>query len=117
MASRPAPSPPDGEPQSVREVALSDSAAATSAAAAGPVEDESAAGPPAYYIATRPLFIGGQFGRAFNAGDRVPADHVEAYGWAEQVRRPDESEQPSAAAPHTMPETASGQATSKEGDA
>ncbi|GAA2990814.1 hypothetical protein [Streptosporangium longisporum] len=105
---------PKGEPQSVREVALSDTADATSTVDTEPAKDETSA--PPYYIATRPLFIGGQFGRAFNAGDRVPPSHVETYGWADHVRRPDESEQPPAV-PQTMPETASGQATSKEGDA
>ncbi|MEV0584107.1 hypothetical protein [Nonomuraea sp. NPDC050310] len=74
--------------------------------------------PPAYYVATEPLFIGGQFGRAFNVGDRVPVEHVDRYGWADKVRRsdeaPSEQDQPPAA-PQNEPET--DQATSKEGEA
>lgn len=76
------------------------------------------AAPPPYYIATRPLFIGGQFGRAHNPGDRVPAEHVERYGWHDGVRPPDGYEAPASPQPETEPETGSGQATSsKEGDA
>lgn len=63
---------------------------------------------PPYYIAVEPLFIdGNQFNRAHNPGDRVPADHVETYGWADKVRPPEP--------PKTEPETEPGQATSKEG--
>ncbi|MEU8040868.1 hypothetical protein [Streptosporangium sp. NPDC049078] len=94
-------------PQSVREVALADDASATST-----VEAQTATGEPGppYYIAAAPLFIDDQFSRAFNVGDRVPAEHVEKYGWADKVRPP--------AAPQIEPETAPGQATSsKEGDA
>ncbi|MET8866535.1 hypothetical protein ABZW11_26655 [Nonomuraea sp. NPDC004580] len=75
-----------------------------------------AAPAPPYYIATRPLHIGGQFGRAHNVGDRVPAEHVELYGWHDGVRLPDGYEAP-ASAPTIAPETGSGQATSKEGEA
>lgn len=79
--------------------------------------------PPAYYIALEPLFVGGQFGRAHNPGDRVPVEHVDRYGWADKVRRPDEDpagrgkpdEQP---APQNEPETSEGQATTeRKGDA
>ena len=79
-------------------------------------EDRTSKAPP-YYIATQPLFLGDQFSRAHNPGDRVPADHVEAYGWANKVRHPDHTPEQPSAAPHTEPETALGQATSsKEGD-
>ncbi|MER7131257.1 hypothetical protein [Streptosporangium saharense] len=72
--------------------------------------------PPApYYIAVEPLFVGDQFSRAFNPGDRVPREHVEAYGWADKVRLPDSPEQ-QPAAPQTVPETAPGQATTTEKD-
>ncbi|MEU9888012.1 hypothetical protein [Sphaerisporangium sp. NPDC051011] len=69
--------------------------------------------PPPYYIATEPLFIDDNpFARAHNAGDRVPADHVERYGWAGKVRHPD----PDPAT--TPPETRQGQATTEgKGDA
>jgi hypothetical protein len=75
---------------------------------------------PPYYIAVQPLFIdGSQFARAHNPGDRVPADHVDAYGWADLVRPPDgydAAERP-ADEPPSEPETTTGQATSsKEGD-
>lgn len=64
--------------------------------------------PPPYYIATEPLFIGGDpFSRAHNPGDRVPADHVEQYGWADKVRHPDQ--------PSNEPETP--QATPERTDA
>jgi|GEM_PF-3630517 len=97
--------PPVG-PQIVRRVALADSASATPTVGAQPATDESS---PPYYIATRPLFIDDQFSRAFNVGDRVPAEHVDKYGWADKVRPP---------APQIEPETPPGQATSsKEGDA
>jgi hypothetical protein len=91
--------------QSVREVTLADEASAAATVKGQPVEDEAAL---PYYIATAPLFIGGdQFSRAHNVGDQVPAEHVEQYGWADKVRRPDTPE----------PETAPGQApnTSKDG--
>lgn len=75
---------------------------------------------PPYYIATEALYLdGNQFARAHNAGDRVPAEHVEAYGWAGKVRHPDDDtpKQPPVAA-HNEPETAVGQATTEEkGDA
>jgi hypothetical protein len=73
---------------------------------------------PPYYIATAPLFIGGsQFARAHNVGDRVPAEHVEEHGWANLVCPPDGYEAPAAPPqPSNEPETAPGQATSKEGD-
>ena len=69
--------------------------------------------PPPYYIATEALFIGGnQFARAHNAGDRVPVDHVDRYGWADQVRPPDGYQ------PRNEPETDGGQATTEgKGDA
>lgn len=35
------------------------------------------------YIANEALFIG--IHRAFNAGDEVPEEHVEKYGWADKV--------------------------------
>jgi len=105
--STPAKEDPPVGPQAVREVALADNATATSTVETRPAADESS---PPYYIATRPLFIDDQFSRAFNVGDRVPAEHVEKYGWADKVRP--------AAAPQIEPETAPGQATSsKEGDA
>lgn len=72
---------------------------------------------PPYYIAVEPLYLdGNQFARAHNVGDRVPADHVEEYGWADKVRHPDE---PAATdQPHNEPETAIGQATTDgKGDA
>lgn len=72
---------------------------------------------PPYYIATAALYLdGSQFSRAHNAGDRVPAEHVERYGWADLVRPPDGY---TATPNHTPsePETTTGQATSsKEGD-
>lgn len=70
---------------------------------------------PPYYIATAPLFIGDQFGRAFNPGDRVPAQHVATYGWQNLVRPPDGWEP---APPQTpdKPDAKDGQATtSSEG--
>lgn len=71
---------------------------------------------PPYYIAERPLFIGDQFSRAHNPGDRVPAEHVEKYGWHAGVRPPDGY--PASDQPPSEPETSSGQATSsKEGEA
>lgn len=42
------------------------------------------------FEATEDLFVDGV--RAFNAGDRVPAGHVDRFKWREQVRRVDESE-------------------------
>ncbi|MET8334361.1 hypothetical protein [Streptosporangium canum] len=80
-------------------------------------EDRTSKVPP-YYIATQPLFLGDQFSRAHNVGDHVPAAHVEAYGWADKVRRPDDTPEQPSAAPRTEPETPPGQAISKEsGDA
>lgn len=40
---------------------------------------------PETFIATEALFIGRS--RAHNAGDAVPADNVEKYGWADKVAR------------------------------
>jgi hypothetical protein len=72
---------------------------------------------PPYYIATEPLFVGDQFTRAFNPGDRVPPDHVDRYGWADKVRRPDEPH-PRPGTPADQPETTEDQATIEEkGDA
>lgn len=75
---------------------------------------------PPYFIAAEPLFIdGNQFNRAHNPGDRVPADHVEKYGWADKVRHPnDDAPQQSPAVAHNEPESEPGQAaSSKKGDA
>jgi len=117
MARREPAPPEDGgkaadaiEVQSVRDVT-------PPTESTGPEETPAEDTPPPYYIATAPLFIGDQFGRAFNAGDRVPAEHVDRYGWAHLVHRPDEDPQQPPAAPADEPETAPGQATSKEGDA
>lgn len=82
-------------------------------------------GTPPYYIATRPLYIGGNpFARAHQAGDRVPVEHVDLYGWQHGVRPPDGWEtpappsKPSSKPTTSEPESGSGQATStKEGDA
>jgi hypothetical protein len=67
--------------------------------------------PAPYYVATGPLFYGGGFGampvRAFNAGDRVPADLVIPNGWAAQVRHPDDDPDPAPAA--TTDATTAGQ--------
>ena len=75
--------------------------------------------PPPYYIAVEPLFIdGNQFNRAHNVGDRVPADHVETYGWADKVRHPDDTPKQPPAAARNEPETPTGQAANEEkGDA
>jgi hypothetical protein len=83
-----------------------------------PSTEPATAAPPPYYIAEQPLFIGGnQFARAHNVGDRVPAEHVEKYGWHAGVRPPDGYETPAPPQPSNEPETATGQATSsKEGD-
>lgn len=74
---------------------------------------------PPYFIAAEPLFIdGNQFNRAHNPGDRVPADHVEKYGWADKVRHPNDAPQQSPAVAHNEPESEPGQAaSSKKGDA
>lgn len=73
---------------------------------------------PPYYIATKPLCIGGNpFARAHQPGDRVPVEHVELYGWRDGVRAPDGFEAPASPKPTTEPETSKGQATSKEGEA
>jgi len=48
-----------------------------------------------WYIADRALPVGLEMGgetmppRAFNAGDRVPAEHVEKFDWYEYVHAPD----------------------------
>lgn len=42
------------------------------------------------YEATETLFIEGV--RAFNEGDRVPAEHVSKFDWRDKVRRIDEEE-------------------------
>jgi hypothetical protein len=42
------------------------------------------------YEATEDLFINGV--RAFNTGDRVPAEHVSKFDWADKVRRIDEED-------------------------
>ncbi|GAA3027231.1 hypothetical protein [Streptosporangium longisporum] len=80
-----------------------------------PVPDTAAltgdAAPP-YYIAARALFVDNQFGRAFNPGDRVPAEHVERFGWTDHVVRPDLA----GADLVNEPATTTGQATnSKDG--
>jgi hypothetical protein len=67
--------------------------------------------PPPYYIAEQPLFIGGQFGRAHNPGDRVPPDSVDTYGWHHLVRPPDGYTAPEQT--QSEPETPDGQATTK----
>jgi hypothetical protein len=72
---------------------------------------------PPYYVADQALFI--EHVRAFNAGDRVPVEHVERYGWADKVHHPDGPQQ---LTPEPPPEpeqkTNAGQATTKkEGDA
>ncbi|MFD1547016.1 hypothetical protein [Nonomuraea guangzhouensis] len=84
-----------------------------------PKTENDAADRPPYYIATEALYLdGSQFNRAHNPGDRVPADHVEAYGWADKVRHPDDTPKQPPAAAHNEPETAVGQATTdKKGDA
>jgi hypothetical protein len=83
-----------------------------------PTATPASAAPP-YYIATAPLFIGGsQFARAHNVGDRVPVEHVEAYGWQSGVRLPDGYDPPASPQPHNEPETrTSGRATSEGKDA
>lgn len=58
--------------------------------------------PAPHYVATATLWYGGGFGamavRAFNAGDRVPADLVEPNGWTAYVRHPDDDPDPAPAA-------------------
>lgn len=60
---------------------------------------------PAFYVATGPLYVGGGQGsfpaRAFNAGDRVPADLVAVNGWGRGVKVPDDYEPPAPAAQPT----------------
>ncbi|MGP3914302.1 hypothetical protein [Nonomuraea sp. 10N515B] len=78
---------------------------------------EAPAAPP-YYIATQSLYIGAA--RAHAIGDRVPPEHVERFGWAHKVRRPDEAEAAAPApVPTVQPATDEGQAptasTEKEG--
>ncbi|MER7500442.1 hypothetical protein AB0L05_27670 [Nonomuraea pusilla] len=71
---------------------------------------------PPYYIATAPLFIGDQFSRAFNPGDRVPVEHVDRFGWHDKVRAPEGYAAPTSKT--TEPETPdSGQATTEGKDA
>jgi len=45
---------------------------------------------PQFYVAETDLFVTGEGfpARAFNAGDRVPAEHVERFGWHGQVSAP-----------------------------
>jgi hypothetical protein len=49
---------------------------------------------PPFWIADVPLPVGAEMGgaampvRAFNPGDRVPADHVDRYGWRPYVSPP-----------------------------
>jgi hypothetical protein len=58
--------------------------------------------PPAYYVAARALPVGTEMGAAtlpvvaFQPGDRVPAEHVERYGWQAYVRAPDDPPPPAA---------------------
>lgn len=70
---------------------------AVPAAPPGPVRPA-----PPWYIATEALYVGGNAGamavRAFNPGDRVPADLVEPNGWAGKVSRPDDIQAPAPAA-------------------
>jgi hypothetical protein len=92
--------------------------AARSSKQAADKDAEKGPATPPYFIAEQPLFLGGnQFARAFNPGDRVPASHVDEYGWHDLVRAPegyDAPEKPS----NDKPETPEGQATSsKEGEA
>ncbi|WP_031165952.1 hypothetical protein [Streptosporangium roseum] len=122
MGTQRGPKPtPDEQPspgQSVRDITLpaTDPTSNPDPAEQGDtVEDRTSKVPP-YYIALQPLFLGDQFSRAHNVGDHVPADHVEAYGWADKVRHPNDPSPQQPAAPHTEPETTPGQAT-KEGDA
>ncbi|GAA3720710.1 hypothetical protein GCM10022224_103400 [Nonomuraea antimicrobica] len=59
---------------------------------------------PPYYVATQALYIGAA--RAHIPGDQVPPAHVERFGWADKVRRPDEPP----AVPPDQPVTDEGQA-------
>jgi hypothetical protein len=53
--------------------------------------------PTKWYIADRPLPVGLEMGgetmppRAFNAGDKVPAEHVEKFGWQQYVHHPSDN--------------------------
>lgn len=67
---------------------------------------------PHYYIATEDLYVGHPESgtvpaRAFTAGDRVPAVLVDANGWQQQVRRPDNDPPPRSAPAAVPPTTAS----------
>jgi DNA replication initiation complex subunit (GINS family) len=46
--------------------------------------------PEGVYVAKEPLTVNGAL--AFASGDRVPAEHVNKFGWQAQVRPFDESE-------------------------
>jgi hypothetical protein len=78
----------------------------------GRLADLTAAEPAApaapYRIADEALFIydpdsGALPARAFNAGDRVPADMVETYGWHDLTHLPEWASAPPAPAPDTGP--------------
>jgi hypothetical protein len=57
-------------------------------------------GPPPFYIAAERLPVGTEMGNAvagvaaFQPGDRVPAEHVERYGWQAHVRAPGDEPPP-----------------------
>jgi hypothetical protein len=62
-----------------------------------------------YRIADHDLFIyhpdsGALPARAFNAGDRVPADMVDAYGWQDLTHPPEWATAPPAPASRTGPD-------------
>lgn len=66
-----------------------------------------------YRIADHDLFIyhpeaGALPARAFNAGDRVPADMVDAYGWQHLTHPPEWATAPPASAPDTGPAKTAG---------
>jgi hypothetical protein len=71
--------------------------------------DSAAAGPPragAWLVADAPLFIyhpeaGAAPARAYNPGDRVPAELVERYDWHDQTHVPEWASAPPAPAPDT----------------
>jgi hypothetical protein len=60
-----------------------------------PEPDSNTPQAPPFWIADLPLPVGPEMGaeampvRAFNPGDRVPAEHVERYGWQPYVHAPD----------------------------
>jgi hypothetical protein len=60
-----------------------------------PADSADAAGQhPPFWIADRVLPVGSEMGdgmpaRAFSPGDRVPAEHVDRFGWQEFVSAPD----------------------------